>query len=146
MGLLLFVLVTRLMFPFFLRRFADVAYEDMIASGRELPGLLLYIIHLGFSGAITASCSVLVSTFVTNRYAAAAAPVVVHCALIRVVNIQLLLDHEMMYLHPINWIEGIYNTANPWTTLLVKALTTVILCLAMFALTRFALRRKLAYA
>jgi hypothetical protein len=143
-GLLLFVLAKCLTLPLFIGSASNI-YNMMGEQGKALTGIMLYIIHFGFSGSITASCAVLVSTFVTNRFVAAATPVVLHFTLLRFISTNLF-PYEMLYLHPIFWIEGVYEFESPWVTLLVKAVTAVVLCAVMFAITRYKLRRKLAYA
>ncbi len=123
-GIGIFILVLLPFFPVHNSSNVYGAYAVLVAGGRELEGLLLYMTHHGLTGALTAVCAMWFSTLLPNRFAAASAPTVLYFTLLRVAE-----GLELpRCLAPIYWNSGVYYCESAGSTLLVKFVTCAVLC------------------
>jgi hypothetical protein len=117
------------------------SYETIMQQRYILGGYVLYISHFALSGALAAVCAMCVSIFFPNRFVAAASPVVLYYTLGRITaNMNL-----KSFLSPTYWIESIYNTVSPITTLSIKFATVFILCLIMCILAVLKMKERISY-
>lgn len=98
-------------------------------NGQYRKGFLLYIIHHSLSGAVVSVCALWFSTLIPNRYAAAAAPMILYFTLLRLTGRMDMLH----FLHPLYWVNAVYSGETVLETILLKlaisaALSTVMGC------------------
>lgn len=122
-GIGLFIVILLPFYPVYLP-WSDFLYEMLVAEGRVLAGLLLYMTHHGLTGGLTAVCSMWFSTVIPNRFATAAAPLVIYYSLLRITERMRLPG----YLSPFYWNSGVYYGETAAQTIAVKLVTTAVLC------------------
>lgn len=127
LGMTLFLLIMLLFFPLFNTFTTGDAYESLLLNNQPVLYAVYFIIHYSLSAALMSATAFWVSTLIPNIYTTIAAPLVIYFTLHRIVG-QMGLPH---YLQPVNWIEGIYNAGSASTSLIVKIITVLILCLLM---------------
>ena len=141
-SIVLFILVLRLWYPLFSKSITSDIYNTLMEQGYVIKGLLSFTIHVGLSGVLTAVCAMWVSTYLPNRFVVAAAPVVLHFTLLRMTS-----GLELPgYLYPTNWVEGIYYTASPVGTLMIKLTTVLVVCTILCIAATLQMKRRISHA
>ncbi|AEE96628.1 hypothetical protein [Mahella australiensis] len=141
-GMILFIVILMPWFPLFAISSTDYSYEILMGQGYVLLGMLLYIAHFGFTGALMAVCAMWISVYIPNRFVAAASPVVLQFTLTRFTS-----GRELPgYLNPILWFDGIYDVGSPFATLLIKLTTVLVLCSLMGIAATVQMKRRVSRA
>lgn len=142
MGMAIFIFVLRPWFPLFLDLSADYSYEALMEQGHVFFGILLYVMHFGLSGALTAVCAMWLSTYLPNRFVATVSPVVLDFTVPRITGRMELPP----YLNPVFWVEAIYSVPSPAATFLIKLVTILILCCLICIATILQMKRRIGHA
>lgn len=129
-GMAVFILLMRLKYPLFTHANSGDPYAlALLAGSSPMPVryLAYYICHISLSAALFAVTALWVSTYLPNRFATVAAPLVIYFILFRLTTMLPIPD----YLKISVVVQGGYPAGSPRATLLVKLLTVCILCVLM---------------
>lgn len=140
---LLFLLIFVNFLPLFNIPTSDYAYEQLMANGKVIIGITMFMIHMSLSGALMAVIAVFVSTIVPNKFAAVSIPVIVYFTLSRIFQLG---TNIPKFLIPAYLIEGVAGMENPIMELMLKFFTVVILSALAVVLGKIGLKRRIANA
>lgn len=138
LGMSLFVVILLPIWPFYGQPCTDYTYELLMREGKVLLGFLFYISHHSLSGAIMAVCAMWCSTLLPNRFVTTVAPMTLYFTILRFRN-----NNFPSLLDPIYWNSGIYDTETAGKTILIKIITSMILCMIMGIFIKINIDRRL---
>lgn len=126
-GIILFVLIALTRFPLFTKVSTGDAYSVLLDAGKPVQYLCYYIAHISLSSVLFAVAAVWISTYIPNKYAAVAGPLVLYFVAHRftaTLNIP-------QYLKVGTIVGWVYGIGTPQKTLLLKLGVVAVLCLLM---------------
>ena len=127
-GEVLTAVTVHVFFPVFLNNFEpENVYAVFLDTDKYIKYALLMTSHFAFTAMLYASVGMLISLFMTNRFAVYAMPVVIYFFISRVFSsINLYLSNVMTWL-----TEGIYDAGSWWLSIAVKMIVVVVLVYVM---------------
>ena len=140
-GTAAFALLVSPFLPLHIQMVASDPYNLFACNGHPAAGLVLWTVHHSCTGGMMAICGVWMSTIMPNRYFGAVMPHVCVFLSSRLAEGLRLPD----WMTPAYWVGMIYSAGDIWLTLLVKVLTTVIVCTVMGIFTVLNVRRRLGH-
>lgn len=143
LGITLFILALLPLYPLYTSAASGGLYGEMIADGRVLTGLFLYITHYSLSGSIAAVCSLWFSSLLPNPFAAAAAPLVAYNVFLRVLGISSFPAFLPEYLAPGYWMNAVYYADTAGGSIGIKIGITLGLCVIMGFFAKRNMKRRL---
>lgn len=138
LGISLFAVILLPIWPFYNQPCTDYTYELLMRDGKVLLGFLLYASHHSLSGAVMAVCAMWCSTLLPNRFVTTVAPMTLYFTILRFRN-----NNFPSLLDPIYWNSGIYDTETAGKTILIKIITSMILCMIMGIFIKINIDRRL---
>lgn len=140
LGLLLFAAAGLYRYPAFDGKdTTSIIYQTLMMNGQYRKGFLLYIIHHSLSGAVVSVCALWFSTLIPNRYAAAAAPMILYFTLLRLTGRMDMLH----FLHPLYWVNAVYSGETVLETILLKLAISAALCTVMGCFVKINIDRRM---
>lgn len=140
-GMILFTLILRIKFPFFVDMHSDNAYVPLLYMDMPISYLFFHITHVSLTSILFATIALWISTYFPNKFITLAAPLVLYFVLHRFttqLNIPAFFKAHML-------VEQIYDAGSPLLSLLVKLGIVFCLCLIMGFATFKQIQRKIRH-
>ncbi|MCT2536727.1 hypothetical protein NC661_14160 [Aquibacillus koreensis] len=140
-GLSIFVLAMDAWLPIYDHSYGVEAYQPFLTDGQITLYLLFRISHISLTSVLFAILAFWVSTMIPNKYVAMAAPVVFYFIAHRLTTTL----NIPVYLKALTIIEGQYDAGSPLSTILLKAITVLVLSLPLAYLSVRNIRRRIIH-
>lgn len=142
LGFWLFILLLAIKYPLLSFISTGDAYVGLLEAEAPVKYLLFHITHTSLTSALFAVTALWVSTYIPNTFVTIASPLVIYMIAHRFTS-QLEIPE---YLKALTIVETTYDAGSPISTLLLKLVTVVVLCMLMGFMIVRQIRRRVFHA